>query len=95
MDRFATQIADQLERTADRVRSMSVDRVRQGIKVTMVGMVAATLGFVAAVFLVVGIFRIVGEAIGVVPAYAVFGGIFVIAGLLLWSRRDPLPPAED
>lgn len=93
MDRYASQFADLLERQAARVRAMSVDRVRHGISVGMVGMVAATLVFTALTFLVIGIFRYVGEAIGVTAAYALFGGIFVLAGLLLWSKRDT--PTED
>ncbi len=95
MDRLATQFADFLEETADRVRSVTVDRVREIIKMVMVGMVATTLALVALTFISVGVFRIVGEAIGVTAAWAAFGGIFVVAGLLLWSRRDPVPPAED
>lgn len=95
MDRYATQFADMLERQADRIRAMSVDRVRRAITIAMVGMVAATLFGVAFVFLALGIFRYVGEAIGVTAAYAAFGGIFVVVGLLIWSRRDPLPPSED
>lgn len=95
MDRLATQFADLLEQTAARVRTLTVERVRHGITVTMVGMVAATLGLVAFIFIAVGVFRIVGEAIGVTTAWAVFGGIFVVSGLLLWSRRDPAPPSED
>ena len=61
----------------------------------VVGMVAATLILTALTFIAIGIFRYVGEAIGVTAAYAVFGGIFVVSGLLVWSRRDPLPPSED
>jgi drug/metabolite transporter superfamily protein YnfA len=95
MDRLATQFVDLLERQAQRVRSMSVDRVRHTITVVMVGMVAATLVLTALTFIVIGVFRYVGEAIGVTAAYAAFGGIFVVAGLLVWSRRDPAPPSED
>jgi hypothetical protein len=95
MDRLATQFADLLERQADRVRSLTVDRVRHTITIAMVGMVAATLILTALTFIAIGIFRYVGEAIGVTAAYAVFGGIFVVSGLLVWSRRDPLPPSED
>ena len=47
MDRLATQFADFLEDTAARVRSGTVERVREIIKLFLVGMVAATLALVA------------------------------------------------
>lgn len=89
MDRFATQFVDWLEDAAGRFRAATVGRVRHGIDLTMAGMVAGTLVLMATIFLVIGVFRIVGELIGVITAYTVFGGIFVGLGLLLWSKRNP------
>ena len=88
MDDFPTKIADFLEATATRVRSLTVDRVRGLVKWTALGFVLAVLGLLATIFLVVGLFRIVGELIGGVRiAYGAFGGLFVLVGVFLWSRR--------
>jgi ABC-type maltose transport system permease subunit len=95
MDRYATAFVDWLEQATRRFRVATVGRARHVVDLSMVGMVAATLVFVAALFLVVGLFRAVGELIGVITAYAVFGGIFVGLGWLVWRRRDPAPPSQD
>ncbi len=45
MNDFPTQIADFLEETAGKIRSMTVDRLASAAKWTGVGIVAAMLGF--------------------------------------------------
>lgn len=87
MDDFPTKVADLLESIATRVRSMTVDRVAGWTKWAALGIVLAALGFLLIVFLLVGLFRLFGEVVGVTLAYAIIGGLFVIAGALLWSRR--------
>lgn len=59
------------------------------------GMVALSLVGIATIFGLVGLFRIAEELIdkacdctyAMEIAYAVIGGIFLILGLILWSRR--------
>ena len=52
-------------------------------------MVVAMLGLVLVVFLLVGLFRLLGEITTVEIAYVILGGLFVIGGALLWSKRIP------
>ncbi len=95
MDDFPAKIADLLESVATRVRSMTVDRLAGAARWTAVGLVLATMGLLAALFLVFGLFRLIGELIGFELTYAVLGGLFLIAGMLLWSKRTPKPVNED
>lgn len=86
MDDLATRFADLLEGIATKIRSLTVDRVLRITNWAALGLVAATLGLVAVVLLTIGLFRLVGQWLGVTPAYAAFGGLFVVVGAFLWSR---------
>jgi protein-S-isoprenylcysteine O-methyltransferase Ste14 len=87
MDDYPAQIADFLEQTATKVRSLSVDRVANYATWAAVGIVVAMLGLVLTVFLLVGLFRILAEATTVELAYVILGGLFLIIGAFLWSKR--------
>jgi hypothetical protein len=89
MDDYPAQIAGFLEDTAAKIRGMSVDRLRNAATWTAVGLVVATLAFILLVFLGVGLFRFLAELTTVEIAYVILGGLFLIAGALLWSRRQP------
>ena len=89
MDDFPVKIADLLETFATRVRAMTVDRVRGWAVWAAVGIVLATLGLLLAIFLVVGLFRLLAELVGTEPAYLILGGLFVVVGMFLWSKRIP------
>ena len=89
MDDFPTQIADLLVQTAARVRAMTVDRIAGYTKWAAVGLVVAMLAFVLVVFLLIGLFRWLGELIGVEAAFALVGGLFVIVGMFLWRQKNP------
>jgi drug/metabolite transporter superfamily protein YnfA len=95
MEEFATRFADLLENSALKVRSMTVDRFDRGIKITALGVVAATLGIIAVIFLIRAIFNAVAVPLGVVGAYAAFGGLFVFAGAFLWAIRKRQPKEDD
>ena len=94
MEDLATRFADLLENAALKVRSLTVDRFDRGIKITALGIVAVTLGLIAVVFLVRAIFQAVAVPLGVLGAYAAFGGLFVVGGALAWAMRKR-PPKED
>ena len=89
MDDFPTKIAEFLESTAQKIRAMTVDRVRNVAKWTALGFLLVVLAVTAVLFLLIGIFRALGELIGVTTAYAAVGGLFVVIGAFLWSRRIP------
>lgn len=88
MDNYVQKIPDLLERLTDRVRSLTVDTPARVITMVTAGLVAVVMVIVALVFLFIGIFRILGDLVDDMElAYAIVGGLFLILGLLLWSRR--------
>lgn len=98
MEDFPAKIANSLEAIALKIRAMTVDRVRGVAKWAALGLLLTTLAFLAVVFLLIGVFRVLGELIGVRTTYAVIGGLFVVGGALLWSMRTsrkPEEPAQD
>ncbi|HHC07361.1 MAG TPA: hypothetical protein ENK55_01395 [Actinobacteria bacterium] len=88
-DDYATQLADYLEELATKVRSLTVDRVADGVTWAALGVVLAVVGIVVAVWASVAFFRALGTLVGMEAAYALVGGIFVVAGSLVWIRRFP------
>ncbi len=95
MEDFPVKIADLLETTAARIRAMTVDRIARWIRWTAAGMIIGLLGLVIIVFLIVGLFRLLGGLLGVEWAYVLLGGLFVLVGLLLLGRRTIDTPKED
>jgi len=95
MEDFATRFADLLENTTLKVRSLTVDRFDRGIKIAALGIVAFTLGVIAVVYLIRAIFQAVAVPLGVIGAYALFGGLFVFAAVLLWVMRKREPKEEE
>lgn len=95
MEDFPTRVADLLEAVATRIRALTVDRVARAITFVTLGMVALVLVAMAFIFFLVGLFRIAEELIFKVCdcgsameiSYAVIGGLFLVFGALLWSRR--------
>lgn len=102
MEDFPTKIADFLESTTARIRSLTVDRAARALTVMALGLLIVTLGGLALVFFLVGLMRIVGELVHKVCdcelameiAYAIVGGIFLAAGAFVWSRRTARPTEE-
>jgi uncharacterized membrane protein len=92
---FPTRIADLLESVATRIRALTVDKVARLITFVTLGFVALILVTMAFVFLLVGMFRIVEELVfkacdcqqAMEISYAAVGGLFLLVGALLWSRR--------
>lgn len=95
MNDFPTQIADFLEETAAKVRSMTVDRVASWAKWTGVGIVSAMLGLVLSIFMVVGLVRLLAGFVGMQWSYTIIGGLFVVIGMFLWRLRIPRDAPED
>jgi len=92
---FPTRVADFLESLATRIREMTVDRLARVIKFVALGLVAITLVGISFVFLLIGLFRILEELIfkacdcsqAMEISYGTIGGLFVLVGAFLWSRR--------
>ena len=95
MNDFPTQIADFLENTAGKIRSMTVDRVAGWAKWTGVGIVATLLGLVLLIFLVVGLVRLLAGLVGMQWSYTIIGGLFVVIGAFLWRLRLSREASQD
>ena len=95
MDELATRFADLLENTALKVRSLTIDRLDRAVKLTALGIIAATLGAIAVIFLIRAVFQAVAVPLGVLGAYALFGGLFVVGGAFMWAIRKRQPKEDN
>ena len=88
MEDFTQRIPDLLERLTAKIRSMTVEPLAKILTVMAAAIIAGMLVTFALVYFFVGLFRILGELVNDMElAYAIVGGIFLVLGLLLWSRR--------
>jgi hypothetical protein len=102
VDDYSTRIPEILESVTERVRALTVDRVAKILTIAALGLVALVLVTFAFVFFLVGILRILGEVTYKICdctsymeiAYAILGGLFLIAGAFLWSKRTATPDEE-
>ena len=88
MEDFPVKLAAFLESTATKVRSLTVDRAAKAIRLTTLGLIAAAFGLMAVVFLFLTIYGALEIPLGAWGAYGVLAGLFVIAGGLLWAKRN-------
>ena len=86
---WAAQTADTIERVIGSVRGKTSEPVERVARVVVYGLVATFLGIAALVLLAITIVRAIDVAIPgeVWPAHLITGGIFTLAGLLLWRKR--------
>ncbi len=94
-DDFPSKIAEGLETLALRIRGVTVDKAETAAKWAALGLALFVLGLLALTLLLVGLLRILGEALGTEVAYAILGGLFLVAALLLWSQRRPKETDTD
>jgi hypothetical protein len=90
MNDWTTDAADTVERVVVIVRDKTVVPAQTITKAIVYGLVAGSLVSAALLLLFVGLFRALDVYLpgGVWAAYLVLGGIFVIAGVFCWSRRN-------
>lgn len=89
MEQFADKFADFLEAKAQKVRSLTVDRLDRLIVVLVLGIIATVLTLTAGTLLSIALFRILATYVTPEGAYAIFGGLFIVAGAFVWTRRKP------
>ena len=89
MENFATRFADLLETTADRVRSLTVDRAANAIRIVTLVIPAIVFGLLAVIFLFMTIHRALAIPLGTAAAHAIIAGLFAVGAVFLWSKRDP------
>lgn len=87
MEQFAAQFADLVEAVANKVRSLTVDRVAKGIRLTGLGILAATLGFTALLFLFWAIFGALEIPLTTAGAFGVVAAVLIGIGVVIWSKR--------
>jgi hypothetical protein len=86
---WAAQTADTIERVVGGVRGKTSEPIERIARLVVYGLVAAVLGVTALILLVVGLVRLADAYLPgeVWIPYLVVGGIFTLAGLLLWRKR--------
>lgn len=87
MEEWAARFAEVLEQIGVKVRSLTVDRVARGIRLTGLGILAATLGFSAVLFLFLAIFGALEIPLTTAGALAVVGVALIGGGSYLWIKR--------
>lgn len=88
MQEYAARFADLLEQVALKVRAMTIDRIARLIKLTGLGILAASLALTAVIFLVWTIFGALEVPLTTAGAFAVLGAVLAIAGGVFWFRRS-------
>lgn len=88
---YSARFADLVEGIARRVRALTVERLATAITFAALGLGVALLVLAALVLVSAGVFRLLAVAVGATGAYAIFGGLFLVAGWLIWKRRAPAP----
>ena len=87
MEQLAAQFADLVEAIANKVRSLTVDRVAKGVRVTGLGILAATLGFTALLFLFWAIFGALEIPLTTAGAFGVVAAALIGTGVVIWIKR--------
>jgi hypothetical protein len=87
MEDYAAKFAELLEQVATRIRSVTVDRVARGIRLTGLGILAFTLGFTAVLFLLYAIFGALEIPLTTAGALALIGALLLGLGTYLWIKR--------
>jgi len=87
MEDYAAKFAELLEQVATRIRSVTVDRVARGIRLTGLGILAFTLGFTAVLFLLYAIFGALEIPLTTAGALALIGALLLGLGTYLWINR--------
>ncbi|HUP75019.1 MAG TPA: hypothetical protein VM282_18385 [Acidimicrobiales bacterium] len=88
---WPAQIADMAARLVEQVRNKTTRPAITAARAVVFGLIALAIGTVAAFMLLIGTIRLVN---GYLPGkvwttYLLLGGIFIVAGALLFSQRKP------
>jgi hypothetical protein len=92
---WPAQITDQIVRVVDQVKSKTTRPATLVVRGLVYGLVASLLGITIAVLLFIGLFRLVDRVRNLVVedsvwlTYLVLGGLFTLAGALLFASRKP------
>lgn len=84
LDDLPTRFADALESAAARVRALTADRLERGIRVALLLVVLLVLTSVGLILLLVAAHRALSIWLGPAGSLSLLGGLFLVAGLLIW-----------
>ena len=89
---WPAQITDRIVDAIEQVRVKTTQPAITVARGVVYGLAVALIGVVMVLLLLVGLFRGTVElaewqGLGVWAAYVLFGGIFTIVGMVLWSKR--------
>lgn len=89
-DDWAAQTADTIERVVGSVRGKTTEPLERAARILVYGVIATILGVAALVLVAILLVRVLDIAIpgNVWSAHLVAGGIFTLAGMLLWRKRS-------
>jgi hypothetical protein len=87
MEQLAAQFADLVEAVANKVRSLTVDRVARGIRLTGLGILTATLGLTALLFLFWAVFGALEIPLTTAGAFGVVAAVLIGGGVVIWMKR--------
>lgn len=87
MEEFAARFADLVEGIAVKIRSLTVDRVARGIRITGLGILAATLALTTVIFLLWAMFGALEIPLTTAGAFGVCAAILIGVGIYLWTKK--------
>ncbi len=88
---WTDQVTDLIVDTVDKVRSKTTGPILEFSKGIVYAIVAMILGLPIVVLAMVGLVRLVTIFIPAWAAYLLFGIIFVLFGVVLWSKSGRVP----
>ena len=88
MSEWTSQAADTIEKTVVAIRDRTVEPATRGANYVIYGVFAACCVLTALLLLTIVLFRVLTYAMPVWAAWMLLGGIFVVGGLFLWTRRS-------
>lgn len=92
LDDLPARFADALESGAARVRALTADRLNNWIRLALLLTVMVTLALIGLVLVLIASHRLLAVWLGSAGASTALGGLFVVAGLLIWNRGTASPP---
>ncbi|GIU93242.1 MAG: hypothetical protein KatS3mg011_2148 [Acidimicrobiia bacterium] len=87
MKDYASRFADLLEEVVSRIRQVTVLPAEKAIRVVTFAMPALVLAVLAVVFLFLTVHAALAIPLGEAAAYGIVGGVFLVAGVLVWRKR--------
>jgi hypothetical protein len=86
---WAVQVVDTLESVVHAIKSKTTDPALRLVRTVVYGVMGIGLAIATLLLLTIGSVRVLDAYLpqGVWLAYLIIGGIFLVAGLFVWSKR--------